>query len=120
MDIRIQRAYDDPAPGDGYRVLVDRVWPRGRSKQQLALDAWAKDLAPSTALRQWFGHQPQRWDAFHRCYRAELAMAAAREQMRALRTAAGHGPLTLVYGARDETHNQAVVLREALRALARR
>ncbi len=120
MDIRIQRAYDDPAPGDGYRVLVDRVWPRGRSKQQLALDTWAKDLAPSTALRQWFGHQPQRWDTFHRRYRAELAMAAAREQMRALRTAAGHGPLTLIYGARDETHNQAVVLREALRALARR
>ncbi len=120
MDIRIRRAYDDPAPGDGYRVLVDRVWPRGRSRQQLALDAWAKDLAPGTALRQWFGHQPQRWDAFCARYRAELSVAAAQEQLRALLTAAGHGPLTLVYGARDATHNQAVVLREALRALTRR
>ena len=120
MDIHIQRAYDDPGPDDGYRVLVDRVWPRGRSKQQLALDAWAKDLAPGTALRQWFGHRPQRWDAFRPRYRAELATAAAQEQMHALRAAAGRGPLTLVYGARDETHNQAVVLREALRELARR
>ena len=120
MDIRIRRAYDDPAPGDGYRVLVDRVWPRGRSRQQLALDAWAKDLAPSTALRQWFGHRTERWDAFRRRYRTELAAAVAQASMQALLAAAGHGPLTLVYGARDETHNQAVVLREALRALARR
>jgi uncharacterized protein YeaO (DUF488 family) len=120
MDIRIQRAYDDPAPGDGYRVLVDRVWPRGRSRQQLALDAWARDLAPSTALRQWFGHRPERWDAFRSRYLAELAATSARAQLRALRTAAGRGPLTLVYGARDALRNQAVVLREALRALARR
>lgn len=120
MDIRIRRAYDDPACGDGYRVLVDRVWPRGRSRQQLALDAWAKDLAPSTALRQWFGHRPERWDAFRARYFTELAATSARAQLRALRTAAGHGPLTLVYGARDTMHNQAVVLREALRALGQR
>ena len=72
-NIRLQRAYDDPTPDDGYRVLVDRVWPRGRTKEQLRLDAWARDLGPSTQLRKWFGHDPARWAEFQARYRAELA-----------------------------------------------
>ncbi len=112
--VSIQRAYEDPRPGDGYRVLVDRVWPRGRRKEDLALDEWAKDLAPSTALRKWFGHEPERWDAFRERYREELAQPEARERLHALVRAGGHRPLTLVYSAKDEQHNQAVVLREEI------
>lgn len=70
-NVRLQRAYDEPAPGDGHRVLVDRVWPRGRTKEQLRLDAWARDLGPSTPLRKWFGHDPARWPEFQTHYRAE-------------------------------------------------
>ena len=72
-NVRLQRAYDDPTPDDGHRVLVDRVWPRGRTKEQLRLDAWARDLGPSTQLRKWFGHDPARWAEFQARYRAELA-----------------------------------------------
>lgn len=114
MDISIKRAYVDAAADDGYRALVDRVWPRGRSRASLALAEWAKDLAPSAALRQWFGHDPERWDAFRDRYRKELASPAQRARMRLLLEAAGKGKLTLVYGAKDERHNQAVVLREVL------
>jgi len=72
-NVRLQRAYDEPIPDDGHRVLVDRVWPRGRTKEQLRLDAWARDLGPSTQLRKWFGHDPARWAEFQARYRAELA-----------------------------------------------
>jgi uncharacterized protein YeaO (DUF488 family) len=99
-------------------VLVDRVWPRGRTKEALAIDEWAKDLAPSTRLRKWFGHDPGRWEDFRKRYREELA--SKRNRLRALLNAAGRRPLTLVYGAKDEEHNQAVVLRAILSQMAKR
>ncbi len=110
MKISIKRAYEDPLPADGYRVLVDRVWPRGRSKEVLAIDEWAREVAPSTALRKWFGHEPKRWDDFQERYLAELDAPEQQERLRAIMTAAGKRPITLVYGAKDEEHNQAVVL----------
>ena len=112
--VAIKRAYDDPSPEDGYRVLVDRLWPRGRSRTALALDDWAKELAPSDKLRQWFSHDPERWDAFRERYRKELAIAEQRDRLASLLAASGKSRLTLVYGAKDEEHNQAVVLREIL------
>ena len=112
--IAIQRAYDEPTPRDGYRVLVDRFWPRGRSKEALALDDWARDLAPSRPLIAWFHHEHARWEDFRARYRAELTDPSQQERLRALLTAAGDRRITLVYGARNETENQAVVLREAL------
>ena len=112
MDIRLKRAYDPPARGDGARILVDRVWPRGVKKEALALALWLKDIAPSAELRKWFDHRAERFDEFGTRYRAELeanddAVAQLREHLR-------KGRITLVYGARDEAHNQAVVLREWL------
>lgn len=112
--ILIQRAYEDPNPHDGYRVLVDRVWPRGRSKETLALDRWARDLAPTDQLRKWFGHDPQRWEIFQQRYRSELDAEPQRERMREILADAGKRTITLVYGAKDEEHNQAVVLRDVL------
>ncbi|MFP5404796.1 MAG: DUF488 domain-containing protein [Gammaproteobacteria bacterium] len=114
MKISIKRAYEDPAPADGYRVLVDRVWPRGRTKEVLAIDEWARELAPSTELRKWFGHDPDRWDDFQARYLAELEAPDQQERLRSVLAAAGKGPMTLVYGAKDEVHNQAVVLRGLL------
>ena len=111
-DISIKRAYEPPAASDGRRVLVDRLWPRGVSKAEARLDDWMKAVAPSDALRRWFGHQPERWEEFRRRYREELKENPAVE---ALRKLAAEGPLTLVYGARDEAHNDAVVLAEWLR-----
>jgi uncharacterized protein YeaO (DUF488 family) len=116
--ITIRRAYDDPTARDGYRVLVDRYWPRGRSKDALALDDWQRELAPSADLIRWYGHDPARWEAFRARYRAELDAPGQRERLRALLAAAGRRRITLVYGARTETGNQAVVLREVLEALA--
>ncbi len=117
VSIVIKRAYEDPSPADGYRVLVDRIWPRGKRKEALALDQWAKELGPSTVLRQWFGHDPQRWEEFRERYRRELDTPQARELLASLLHSAGRGPLTLVYSARDEQHNQAIVLRELLLSL---
>ena len=116
--IAIQRAYDDPAPHDGYRVLVDRYWPRGRSKAVLALDEWARDLAPSAGLIGRFHHEHARWDDFRTRYHAELAAPEQHERLQAVLAAAGKRRITLVYGARSDTENQAVVLREALLAIA--
>ena len=110
--MRVKRVYEPAARADGFRVLVDRVWPRGVSKSTAAIDQWMKDVAPSTGLRQWFGHDPERWTEFRHRYRAELARRP--ELLKELRTLARKGPLTLVYAARDERHNQAVVLRERL------
>jgi len=110
--VRIKRAYLPPAPGDGVRVLVDRLWPRGVSKSDAAIDSWMKDLAPSTELRRWFGHDPSRWDEFQRRYRQELA--AHLDDLAPLLDAARRGDVTLVYGARDPRHNQAVVLKQVL------
>ena len=107
---RIKRVYEPPAASDGTRVLVDRVWPRGVSKQRAAVDHWLKGVAPSTELRRWFGHDPTRWDEFRRRYAAELDLDPPDlARLRAL-----PGPVTLVYSARDEAHNQAVALRDYL------
>ena len=113
-EIRLQRAYEDPGADDGYRVLVDHFWPRGRSKESLKLDEWAKDLAPDAELIQWFGHKPERWEEFRQRYRAWLDEAEQVARLRELLDAAGGGVMTLVYGAKTETHNQAVVIRAAL------
>lgn len=110
----IQRAYDDPAEAPGYRVLVDRFWPRGRSRAVLKLDDWCKDVAPSRELIEWYGHVPERWPEFRKRYRAELSKAAPRAALATLRSAAAGQRLVLVYGARDEERNQAVVLRQVL------
>lgn len=115
--IALQRAYDAPGARDGYRVLVDRFWPRGRSKEVLALDAWARELAPSAELIHWYDHRPERWDEFRSRYLTELDAEEQRERARALLAAAGRRRITLVYGARSETGNQAIVLRDALLAL---
>ena len=111
MGISLKRAYEPPAETDGMRVLVDRLWPRGVTKSRARIDLWLKDLAPSTALREWFGHDPGKWPEFRKRYRAELkgnpALAELREQSR-------QRDITLVYAARDELHNDAVVLKQVL------
>ena len=113
MDIHLKRAYEPADAGDGYRVLVDRLWPRGVSKEKAGLDGWARELAPSAELRKWFGHDPARFAEFRRRYREELA--AHGDRIAELRRRAGEGTLTLVYAARDSEHNDAVVLAELLR-----
>lgn len=113
-NIRLQRAYDDPTADDGHRILVDRVWPRGRTKEQMRLDAWARDLGPSTELRKWFGHVPARWGEFRARYHAELAAPERAKALEALAEHARRGPLTLVYGTRDTEHNQAQVIAEEI------
>ena len=112
--IRIQRAYDEPTADDGFRVLVDRLWPRGRKKEHLRLDTWARDLGPSTQLRKWFGHDPERWTEFQTRYHAELADAGRSRALDELAQHAREGTVTLVYGAHDTEHNQALVLADEL------
>ena len=114
LNVMLKRAYDPTDRDDGPRVLVDRVWPRGVSKQHLHIAAWLRDIAPSTALRQWFGHDPDRWEEFRRRYRSELASKAS--LLDELAAYAERGRLTLVFGARDPVHNQAAVLKEMLEA----
>ncbi|MDN6296887.1 MAG: DUF488 domain-containing protein [Halomonas sp.] len=110
-----KRAYDDPADNDGYRVLVDRMWPRGVSKDALQLDDWQKALAPSTELRQWFGHDPQRWAGFYQKFHKELEQnAEAVEAIDNLLKVCNGRTLTLIYAARDEQHNNAVALKRYL------
>ena len=117
----LKRAYDPAGARDGYRVLVERLWPRGVRKTDLQLDAWLKDVAPSPELRRWFGHDPARWNEFAARYRRELGEHPAAEALAELVRRASVRTVTLVYGARDETHNSAVVLRgEVERALAGR
>jgi uncharacterized protein YeaO (DUF488 family) len=112
LDIGLKRAYDAPAASDGTRILVDRLWPRGLKKEAAAIDHWFREIAPSNELRRWFGHDPERWQEFRRRYTAELKHNA--EELDALRRLARGRHVTLVYGARDEAHNQAVVLRDVL------
>jgi len=112
--IQLKRAYEPAEPSDGKRVLVDRVWPRGVSKEELRADRWDKDLGPSTALRKWFGHDPARWEEFQRRYREELRAPDKQTMIEQLAREAREGTLTLVYGARDTEHNQAVVLRSVI------
>ena len=110
MKIRIKRVYEQPDKHDGRRVLVDRLWPRGLTKEKASVDLWLKDIAPSTALRKWFGHDPCRWEEFKKRYLAELKGNS--EQIRLLKQELGKGAVTLVYGAKDEEHNEAGVIRE--------
>jgi uncharacterized protein YeaO (DUF488 family) len=118
--IRIKRTYEPSARGDGRRILVERLWPRGMKKEALDADAWLKDVAPSTTLRKWFGHRVERWEEFQRRYRQELS--ANRDAWSSLLDASKRGTVTLLYSAHDVEHNGAVVLREYLteRSQARR
>ena len=110
--LRLKRAYEPPERKDGRRILVDRLWPRGVSKVEAGIDEWMKELAPSTGLRKWFGHDPDRWDEFRRRYATEIHAHA--DLLAHLRDLARKGTVTLVYSARDTLHNDAVVLREVL------
>ena len=112
--LRIKRVYQSPAPDDGVRILVDRMWPRGLARATAALDAWMPAVAPSTALRRWFGHQSVRWPEFERRYTQELD--AAPDTVQALTDRVRAGPVTLLYGARDEAHNHAVTLQRYILA----
>lgn len=112
---KVKRIYDAAKPDDGYRVLVDRIWPRGMSKEKARVDRWMKEIGPSDRLRKWFGHDPKRWTEFQRRYRGELKKNSERVgELRNLEEK--HGTVTLVYSARDDQHNQAVALREFLNA----
>ena len=113
IDVRAKRAYDDADAGDGYRVLIDHVWPRGVSRERAHLDEWARELAPSDELRKWFDHEPERFATFRTRYRAELAVQSKRVEE--LRRRARAGAVTIVYAARDTEHNNAVVLAELVR-----
>lgn len=110
--IKLKRVYEPPQGSDGTRILIDRLWPRGIKKTDAAIDRWLKEIAPSADLRRWFGHRPERWPEFRRRYLAELQRRA--ELVEEIRNAAREGPVTLVYAARDEAHNDAVVLKELL------
>ncbi|MDO5652859.1 MAG: DUF488 domain-containing protein [Brachymonas sp.] len=111
MPIALKRAYDDPAPSDGTRILVDRIWPRGLTKEAAQIDLWLKEVAPSTALRKWYGHDPEKWPDFQQKYRAELEGNPAVDELRAM---AKKEKVTLVFAAKDEKHANSVVLREVL------
>jgi len=136
MRIAAKRAYTEPAPGDGFRILIDRLWPRGIGKEKARIDLWLKDVAPSTELRKWFGHDPAKWPGFQRRYREELGQKQEalqdgnpaelweargeelwqkQEQLATIKAQATKTPVTLVYGAKDEEHNDAVVLLQLLK-----
>jgi len=111
-NIKLKRAYEPATRGDGTRILIDRLWPRGISKERAAIDKWMKDIAPSTELREWFGHDPSRWSEFRSRYATELRQKVG--LLSELRSLARRGAVTLIYSARDGLHNDAVVLRNAL------
>lgn len=110
--MRIKRVYEKPSRGDGKRILVDRLWPRGLTKEKASIDLWLKEIAPSTELRKWFGHDPAKWKDFQKRYRQELK--SNKEQVAVLKEQVKKGIVTLVYGAKDEEHNEALVLKEWL------
>ena len=116
MAFRLKRIYDDPAKADGRRVLVDRVWPRDLTKEEAQIDDWMKEIAPSTRLRKWFGHNPARWTEFKKRYTAELK--SQREQVKQLAQHARKGTVTLLFGAKDIEHNNAVALKKYIERLA--
>ena len=113
MPVKIKRIYDPPSHGDGYRVLIDGIWPRGVTRQRAAVDQWARQLAPSAQLRRWYGHEPERFEEFSRRYRAELG--TQRERLSELRRRSRTGVVTLVFAARDAEHSNATVLADVLR-----
>jgi uncharacterized protein YeaO (DUF488 family) len=110
MKIKIKRVYEKPDKDDGIRILVDRIWPRGLTKEKANIDLWLKDIAPSTELRKWFGHDPAKWDEFRRRYREELKKN--KESTSLMKEQLKKGAVTLVYAAKDEEHNEALVLKE--------
>jgi uncharacterized protein YeaO (DUF488 family) len=114
LDVRTKRVYDPAEPADGYRILIDRLWPRGVSRERARLDEWARDLSPSDGLRKWFNHDPKRFPEFRERYREELRGHI--DRIHELRDRASRGPVTIVYGARDTEHNDAVVIAELVRA----
>ncbi len=116
--IRLKRAYEKPHADDGERILVDRLWPRGLTKQKARIDLWMKGIAPSSELRKWFGHDPSKWEEFQRRYTAELRQHA--DLIKELKRKARGATVTLIYAARDEAHNEAVVLKEFLERPVRR
>jgi uncharacterized protein YeaO (DUF488 family) len=118
--VKLKRAYEAASRGDGYRVLVERLWPRGIRKEALALDEWRKEVAPSGELRKWFNHDPERWSEFKLRYLKELKETAALEQLRALADRAAGGTLTLIFSSHDAEHNNAVVLKGQIERRARR
>jgi len=112
VNIPIKRVYEAASPDDGKRILVDRLWPRGLTKEEAGIDLWLKDIAPSSELREWFGHDPEKWPEFEKRFRKELEANEA--AVATLREAVKVGPATLVYGAKDEAHNNAVVIKSFL------
>jgi uncharacterized protein YeaO (DUF488 family) len=112
MNIHIKRVYSKPEKEDGIRILVDRLWPRGLTKEKANVDIWLKELAPSTELRKWFGHDPAKWKDFQKKYKQELKKN--KQQISLLKEELKKGTVTLVYGAKDEEHNEAVVLKEII------
>ena len=114
MAVQIKQVYDPAEPGDGYRVLVDRLWPRGLSRDKVKVDQWIREIAPSNVLRKWFGHDPSRWAEFRERYRKELDEPERKRILETLKEKARSGTLTLVYGAKDPAHNQAVVLMDTI------
>lgn len=119
MEILLKRAYEKPETEDGFRVLVDRLWPRGKKKADLRLDAWTKDIAPSTELRKWFGHDPKRWLEFCKRYRNELKNPEVRATItQTIHAAAKRNAITLIYGAKDTEHNEAIMLQRIFKRIA--
>ena len=116
--IRIKRAYAPPEASDGVRILVDRLWPRGVSKDAARIDEWRKDLAPSNVLRKWFGHDPSKWEEFQSRYRTELEAAEKMDELRILGKRAGKETITLVYAARDEARNNAMAIKKLVETLS--
>jgi uncharacterized protein YeaO (DUF488 family) len=112
MEIKLKRVYEKPDKADGFRILVDRLWPRGLTKEKAAVDLWLKDIAPSTELRKWFSHDPDKWIVFTKRYINELNNNKV--QLSLLKDQVKKGTVTLIYGSNDEEHNQAVVLKELL------
>jgi uncharacterized protein YeaO (DUF488 family) len=120
LKIQLERVYRARTNARGKRILVDRLWPRGVRKDALKLDLWLRELAPSNELRKWFGHDPRRWEEFERRYYSELQRPERQGQLHELLALARKGPVTLLYGARDEEHNEAVALRKVLEGSTKR
>lgn len=114
--LKLKRVYEAPDKDDGTRILVDRLWPRGLTKQRAKVDLWLKEIAPSTELRKWFGHDPKKWRSFRARYETELKRHP--DQLKLLRSKAKEGTVTLIYGARDQEHNEALVLKDFLERMA--
>ena len=114
MNVKLKRAYDAPSPDDGKRILVDRLWPRGLTKEKAKIAVWLKDIAPSPELRKWFAHDPKKWPEFQARYKDELKSNSS--ALAQLMTEAAQGPVTLIFAARDVDHNEAVVLQKILRS----